>query len=82
MHISKFQTQFNTNVHSQKDERQYADNDGRVVVLLPFQDFVEWKHKLMVTFKIFLQLAELLPNKSRELTTVTAINKGTTSSKT
>ena len=47
-------------VNLQKYKREHANNNGRIVVLLPLKNFVQWKHKLTVAFEIFLQLAQLL----------------------
>ena len=56
-----------SNFYSQKHKRQYANNNGRIVVLLPFQNFVQWYHKLTITFKVLLQLTELLSTQKYQL---------------
>jgi len=48
------------NVYLQKHKRQHANNNGRIVVLLPFKNLVQRKHKFAVAFKIFLQLIKIL----------------------
>jgi len=56
MHMSTFNLNKYKNVYSQKYKRQHANNNGRVVILLPLENFVQRQHKLPVTFKVFLQL--------------------------
>jgi len=62
---SSFNYVRNTTVYSQKYKCQYANNNGRIVVLFPLENFVQWQHKLTVTFKVLLQFTELLSNKSQ-----------------
>ena len=47
-------------VYLQKYKCQYTNYYGRIIVLFPFKDLVEWQHKLTVGFKVLLQLTELL----------------------
>ena len=63
MRMSSFNLNKYENVYSQKYKRQHANNNGRVVILLPLKNFVQWQHKLTVAFKVFLQLIQLLTSQ-------------------